>query len=119
MALSKEYTKEQLNYFRICHVTTDILAEGLREVFKREWDNQYKSTTLGEWKDVAQNGTDFYNGESPRNQRRNTHLLATMINGNRVGWDCTMLFYAILYSCLLYTSPSPRDGLLSRMPSSA
>ena len=24
-----------------------------------------------------------------------------------------------LLSCLLYTSPSPRDGLLSRMPSSA
>ena len=26
---------------------------------------------------------------------------------------------AIVHSCLLYTSPSPRDGLLSRMPSSA
>ena len=26
---------------------------------------------------------------------------------------------AILDPCLLYTSPSPRDGLLSRMPSSA
>ena len=25
----------------------------------------------------------------------------------------------LLYGCLLYTSPSPRDGLLSRMPSSA
>ena len=25
----------------------------------------------------------------------------------------------IFYICLLYTSPSPRDGLLSRMPSSA
>ena len=25
----------------------------------------------------------------------------------------------LLQSCLLYTSPSPRDGLLSRMPSSA
>ena len=25
----------------------------------------------------------------------------------------------VIYSCLLYTSPSPRDGLLSRMPSSA
>ena len=24
-----------------------------------------------------------------------------------------------IMSCLLYTSPSPRDGLLSRMPSSA
>ena len=26
---------------------------------------------------------------------------------------------ALLIACLLYTSPSPRDGLLSRMPSSA
>ena len=26
---------------------------------------------------------------------------------------------ALLMTCLLYTSPSPRDGLLSRMPSSA
>ena len=27
--------------------------------------------------------------------------------------------YVTIYTCLLYTSPSPRDGLLSRMPSSA
>ena len=27
--------------------------------------------------------------------------------------------YAKVKNCLLYTSPSPRDGLLSRMPSSA
>ena len=29
------------------------------------------------------------------------------------------LLHGGLDSCLLYTSPSPRDGLLSRMPSSA
>ncbi|CAH3046456.1 unnamed protein product, partial [Porites evermanni] len=80
MALSKEYTKEQLNYFRICYVTTDILTEGLREIFKQEWDKQYKSTK-GEWKDEPRNGLDFYNGESPKNQRRNAHLLVTMQNG--------------------------------------
>ena len=28
-------------------------------------------------------------------------------------------FNHMIYACLLYTSPSPRDGLLSRMPSSA
>ena len=28
-------------------------------------------------------------------------------------------FAAAMKGCLLYTSPSPRDGLLSRMPSSA
>ena len=27
--------------------------------------------------------------------------------------------FAVVNHCLLYTSPSPRDGLLSRMPSSA
>ena len=32
-------------------------------------------------------------------------------------YSCYLLDQGI--SCLLYTSPSPRDGLLSRMPSSA
>ena len=31
----------------------------------------------------------------------------------------TNKYYESIYYCLLYTSPSPRDGLLSRMPSSA
>ena len=97
MAASPEYTKEQLNYYRICYVTTDILTEGLRSVFKREWDNRYKAT-LGEWKDDPKSGMDFYNSESPRNQKRNAHLLVTITNGVRAQWDCTMLFYAILYS---------------------
>ena len=98
MALSKEYTNEELNYFRICKVTTDILAEGLRIIFKQEWDNRYKSSLLGEWKDDPQNGTDFCSMESPPSKKRNGRLLATMINGDRREWDCTMLFYAILFS---------------------
>ena len=97
MSISQEYSKEQLNYFRICYATTDILTEGLREIFKQEWDKQYKFTK-GEWKDEPRNGIDFYNGESARNQRRNAHLLTTMQNRNIEEWDCTMLFYAILFS---------------------
>ena len=31
----------------------------------------------------------------------------------------TVINYNVMMACLLYTSPSPRDGLLSRMPSSA
>ena len=31
----------------------------------------------------------------------------------------TALLFGDVGNCLLYTSPSPRDGLLSRMPSSA
>ena len=37
----------------------------------------------------------------------------------RVGDELYCQSAAILRYCLLYTSPSPRDGLLSRMPSSA
>ena len=33
--------------------------------------------------------------------------------------DSQNLGLEMVYHCLLYTSPSPRDGLLSRMPSSA
>ena len=33
--------------------------------------------------------------------------------------DCDRRSRDVLKVCLLYTSPSPRDGLLSRMPSSA
>ena len=94
---AKMYSEEQLNYFRVCHIATDILPPALRSLFKQEWDNRYKAT-YGEWKDTPQNGLDFKNGESPDNQRKNARLLATMIKGDRGEWDCTMLFYAILYS---------------------
>ena len=33
--------------------------------------------------------------------------------------DASRLMCKVKWGCLLYTSPSPRDGLLSRMPSSA
>ena len=35
------------------------------------------------------------------------------------GVNVQLIADAVGISCLLYTSPSPRDGLLSRMPSSA
>ena len=42
------------------------------------------------------------------------------INGNILdGEGNELLDTDLLIACLLYTSPSPRDGLLSRMPSSA
>ena len=41
------------------------------------------------------------------------------IKGNNAAEAASVLQDLLLISCLLYTSPSPRDGLLSRMPSSA
>src|SRR5664279_5000807 len=36
-----------------------------------------------------------------------------------LGTRLSLFVQGLIYICLLYTSPSPRDGLLSRMPSSA
>ena len=102
-----EYTSEQINYFRVCHVIFNLVPEGLRTVFKQEWDFRYATTSLGEWKDTSQNGRDFYNNESRRSQKKNVRYQETMQNGNTAEWDCSCLFFAILYSDSIGTTLSP------------
>ena len=52
------------------------------------------------------------------NQRTNHWLVAIFFL--MAALSGLALFHpALFWLCLLYTSPSPRDGLLSRMPSSA
>ena len=58
-------------------------------------------------------------------------LIAVALQAKAIAWfiEGVVISLAALYllsalddltvDCLLYTSPSPRDGLLSRMPSSA
>ena len=102
-----EYTSEQLNYFRICYIIFNLVPEGLREVFKQEWDFRYTTTGLGEWKETPQNGQDFYNNESRRSHVKNARYLATVQNGNTAEWDCSCLFFAILYSDSIGTTLGP------------
>ena len=60
------------------------------------------------------------------NQQPNINYNDTKVDLNKyaifvdgVTSDPSKDYQSFLESCLLYTSPSPRDGLLSRMPSSA
>ena len=94
---SKEYTPEELNYFRVCYITTSIIPEGLRTLLKQEWDRHY-SGSLGTWQDTAKNGQDFFRMESKRSRSKNSRLLRIIQNGNTEEWDCTCFFFAILYS---------------------
>ena len=96
--IKMKYTSEQLNYFRACHIAFNLIAEGLRTVFKQEWDFLYKATGFGEWKDTPQNGLDFCNREPLSTRRRNARVLATIQRGNTAEWDTVCLFFAILYS---------------------
>ena len=50
-----------------------------------------------------------------------TSVKPIQLNTKKTNWKwlSAAASVVLLFSCLLYTSPSPRDGLLSRMPSSA
>ena len=98
---------EQLNYFRACYIAFNLVPQGLRKVFKQEWDFLYKTTLFGEWKDISQNGRDFYNKESRKSHTKNARLLATIQRGNTAEWDCSCLFFAILYSDCIGSTLSP------------
>ena len=101
-----EYTPEQLNYFRMCYIAFNLVPKGLRKVFRQEWDFRYK-TRLGEWKETPQNGRDFYSNETRRSRTKNARYLATIQIGNTAEWDCSCLFFAILYSDSIGTTLSP------------
>ena len=58
-------------------------------------------------------------------QKRNPSLKLALFEkedslaAHQTGHNSGVIHSGLYYNCLLYTSPSPRDGLLSRMPSSA
>ena len=90
------------------HISNDLLGVGTpRERYARniraittlkKVEAEHRLATLQEQEELAQ--YVGWGGLSDCFDERNSH-------------------YAELKACLLYTSPSPRDGLLSRMPSSA
>ena len=55
-----------------------------------------------------------------RGLAKSDHICRAMVRDPAQEWELRQLGAdEVVVACLLYTSPSPRDGLLSRMPSSA
>ena len=101
-----EYSPVQLSYFRICYVAFNLVPEGLRQIFRQEWDFRYKATSHGKWQETSKNGLDFYNNEGKKSRSKNGRYLATIQNGNTAEWDCSCLFFAILFSDSIGTTLS-------------
>ena len=56
-------------------------------------------------------------GSSSHEDQIISNLISALIEHEKI--ETTVTKAKTVKPCLLYTSPSPRDGLLSRMPSSA
>ena len=82
------------------------------------WDG-YREAVFNTFPDLK-----FESNHVEWTNKRDVHLTADLYSGKHFIksrhvdiWDGTVDIHNNI--CLLYTSPSPRDGLLSRMPSSA
>ena len=64
---------------------------------------------------------DFHraSGTSRGVLRQKETFILRIQRGDEIGYGECNLFRGLSADCLLYTSPSPRDATLSRMPSSA
>ena len=102
--LKRDGTQEELNLEKV-HKMVEFAVEGLAGVSASQVEMQsglqfYDGITTNDIQQILiKSASDLISLDSPNYQYVAARLL--------------------LYSCLLYTSPSPRDGLLSRMPSSA
>ena len=94
-------------------MTTDTIQQlSLKEIHQRLRDGSLKSrelteSAIGRYREDLGAYRDFRKDDAVEHA-----ILADQ--AFRCGTDL-----GPLQGCLLYTSPSPRDGLLSRMPSSA
>ena len=93
----KEFSLEELNYFRVCYITANVIRDGLQSVFKQEWDRVH-GWRLGPWQDTEKNGQNFYNMESPKSRNKNKRFLSIIQKGNTSEWDCSCFFFAVLFS---------------------
>ena len=78
------------------------------------WEMQTpKGKIIEQW---VQNPDKTLSGKSYRINAKGDSLLTETLQIKKIGKDT---FYCSTVTCLLYTSPSPRDRQKSRMPSSA
>ena len=98
----KDFVVKEIVFSSLCLVSSNIAFYLFKLIIKTTFD--FCPTCLLE-------------GEA----RRNTYKKVTMFTttGKQSNTVANALLRSQQPACLLYTSPSPRDGLLSRMPSSA
>ena len=98
----------------------DVAGTGLGIEKIKLWDgdlsfayitNDFKDGELSDIKEEKAEDIRAYKAKYTYKDLSGEIMYAHAMDNDRIG--------TISYTCLLYTSPSPRDGLLSRMPSSA
>eukprot|EP01016_Furgasonia_blochmanni_P040945 TRINITY_DN5263_c0_g1_i2.p1 TRINITY_DN5263_c0_g1~~TRINITY_DN5263_c0_g1_i2.p1 ORF type:complete len:153 (+),score=17.68 TRINITY_DN5263_c0_g1_i2:64-522(+) len=105
-----------------CHVRYDVTLEPIGRFSTYSSHKEYPpinayDQVLDELKHIS-----LVKQEGTHSKYNSTEIFEILSSSSKFVVFCSQNYYlksALYLSCLLYTSPSPRDGLLSRMPSSA
>ena len=101
----------------------DHFAKGVQTAYlsrERLMDEKEAKEILDEvWKDYQERERAKRSAASEATKKESMEYLAANLKKPGVKPTASGLQYRVLKPCLLYTSPSPRDATLSRMPSSA
>jgi len=92
------------------------LPKCLYDIARRyEWSSKYESAN-NLYKKVVQEYPDSLHASLAQKHMPRMNILSLILSGNDAAAESALKKFI---TCLLYTSPSPRDATLSRMPSSA
>ncbi|CAB4023366.1 Hypothetical predicted protein [Paramuricea clavata] len=90
-------SEEKRNYICMRHIITDVVSEGLRKVFKNEWNTRFQAS-FGAWDDTSASGVQLFHQESTRSRPNKNVNQAKFQHGDTNQWDSSVLFDAILFS---------------------
>ena len=99
-------SEESRNFICIQTIVTDVISEGLREIFKQEWNTRYQGR-FGPWDDTSVSGRHLFNFEKSRARPNKNMLQSKFQHGDSNQWDCSVFFDAILFSMSIGSSLSP------------
>ena len=106
-AWDEDYVKEMLG---LAHAASSKYKETAQFLASKS----YTQPTLEEFIDSL-----FPNTGKSDERSKNAHRTLDLVHEQPGAHFAEGSWWQAFNACLLYTSPSPRDGLLSRMPSSA
>ena len=90
-------SEESRNYICMQNIVADVVSEGLKNVFKREWNSRYHAS-VGAWDDTSASGAQLFHSEKARKRPNIKDYQKKFQHGDTNQWDCSTLFDAILYS---------------------
>ncbi|KAI0210363.1 hypothetical protein LSAT2_004897 [Lamellibrachia satsuma] len=88
-----QLTPSDDRYWRLVKIILEDVPSKLRQLFRSAFQSRYRIA----WGDNSMSGK-FFMGNVPKSKKRDKHIVDTVEQGSTANFDCTTLFYSLLFS---------------------